>query len=188
MWHMANSGGTLDLPASHFSMVRVGLMNYGYWPSFDVRQPFELKPAMSLHAKIVAIRDIQRGDTVGYGRKFMAEKNERLAVLPLGYADGYDRKLSKIGHVLCKGRRIPIIGGLCMDAAFIKITEVPDITIGDTVTLMGADGDDVISPHDIAALIGSVSYEVISRFARRLPRVYTRRGKIDHIFNALALD
>ncbi len=185
IWHMANSGGTLDLPSAHFNMVRVGLMNYGYWPSHDVRQPFELKPAMSLKSKIVSIRDIHRGDTVGYGRKFMAEKDERIAVLPMGYADGYDRKLSKIAEVLWNGRRLPIIGGLCMDAAFIKITDAPEVHIGDTVTLLGIDGADEISPHDIAGLIGSVSYEVISRFGRRLPRVYTRGGTIEHVENTL---
>ncbi len=185
VWHMANSGGTLDLPTAFFNMVRVGLMNYGYWPSFDVRQPFELKPAMSVKAKIVNIRDIKRGDTVGYGRKFMAEKDERIAVLPIGYADGYDRKLSKIAEVLWKGRRLPIIGGLCMDAAFVKVTDAPEIKIGDTVTLMGVDRDEEISPHDIAGLIGSVSYEVISRFGRRLARVYSRGEKIDFIDNSL---
>ncbi len=185
IWHMANSGGTLDLTASHFDMVRVGLMNYGYWPSFDVRQPFALKPAMSVKTKIVAIRTIQRGDTVGYGRKFMAEKQERIAVLPMGYADGYDRKLSKISQVLWRGNRLPIIGGLCMDAAFVKITEHPEIKVGDTMTLMGIDEGEEISPHDIAGLIGSVSYEVISRFGRRLPRVYIKNNQICHIQNTL---
>jgi len=185
LWHMANSGATLDLPASHMDMVRVGLMNYGYWPSFDVRRPFELRPAMSVKADIVAIREIHRGDTVGYGRKFMAEKDERIAVLPIGYADGYNRKLSKIGQVLCRGRRLPIIGGLCMDAAFVKITDEPQIQIGDTVTLMGSDGAEEISPHDIAQLIGSVSYEVISGFGRRLPRVYMKDQRIDYIHNEL---
>jgi alanine racemase len=185
LWHTANSGATLDLPQAHFDMVRVGLMNYGYWPSSDVRRPFTLKPAMSVQAKIVAVRDIHRGDTVGYGRKFMAEKDERIAVLPIGYADGYDRGLSKIGQALCRGKRLAVIGGLCMDAAFIKITEQPDIKIGDTVTLMGSDGDDEISPHDIAALIGSVSYEVISRFGRRLPRLYYKDGRLLDVINSL---
>lgn len=185
LWHTANSGAALDLPQAHFDMVRVGLMNYGYWPSFDVRRPFELIPAMSVQAKIVAVRDIHRSDTVGYGRKFMAEKDERIAVLPIGYADGYDRGLSKIGQVLCKGRQVPIIGGLCMDAAFVKITEHPDIEIGDTVTLMGVDGDAEISPHDIAALIGSVSYEVISRFGRRLPRLYYKNRELVDVQNSL---
>lgn len=185
LWHMANSGGALDLPTAHFDMVRVGLLNYGYWPSFEVRQPFDLRPAMSVKARISTIRTIQRGDSVGYGRKFMAEAEEDIAVLPIGYADGYDRKLSQIGHVLWRGKRVPIIGGLCMDAAFIRVTEHPEIQVGDEVTLMGIDGEDEISPHEIAQLIGSVSYEVISRFGRRLPRVYLQGGQITIIRNRL---
>jgi len=185
VWHLANSGATLDLPDSHFNMVRVGLMNYGYFPSDEVKRPFPLKPAMSLKAKIVTIKHIKRGDTVGYGRRFMAEKDETIAVLPLGYADGYNRKLSQIGEVLIKGRRIPIIGGLCMDAFFLKITDSPDIIEGDTATLMGIDGKAEISPHDIARLIGSVSYEVISNFSKRLPRVYIKNNKIIKIKNYL---
>ncbi|MBN1560418.1 alanine racemase [candidate division KSB1 bacterium] len=185
LWHMANSGGVLDLPSAHFDMVRVGLLNYGYWPSFDVQRPFELEPAMSVKAKIVAIRDIQRGDTVGYGRKFMAKQDERIAILPIGYADGYDRALSKIGQVLLHGKRASIIGGLCMDATFIKITDFPEAKIGDPVTLMGFDGEQNISPHDIAALIGSVSYDVIAQFGRRLPRVYMRNGAVVRIDNSL---
>jgi len=109
----------------------------------------------------------------------------RIAVLPIGYADGYDRKLSKIAQVLWKGCRLPVIGGLCMDAAFIKITDYPAVKIGDAVTLMGVDGAEEISPHEIASLIGSVSYEVISRFGRRLPRVYMRNGNIVYIDNPL---
>ena len=184
-WHMSNSGGALDLPQANFDMVRIGLMNYGYWPSFDVRTPFELTPAISLKSKIVAIRKVKRGDTVGYGRKYMAEKDERIAVLPIGYADGYSRSLSKIGHVLCKGHRLPIVGGLCMDATFFNITDIPNIDVGDAVTLMGVDGSEEISPHDIGGLIGSVSYDVISNFGRRLPRVYLKEGKVQHIVNSL---
>ena len=122
---------------------------------------------------------------MGYGRKFLAQRDERIAVLPIGYADGYDRLLSKIGTVLWDGHRLPVIGGLCMDAAFIKITDFPSAKIGDTVTLMGIDGENNISPHDIAAQIGSVSYEVISQLGRRLPRVYVQRGEITRIENAL---
>jgi len=140
---------------------------------------------MNLKAKIVAVRDVKRGDTVGYGRKYMAEKDERIAVLPLGYADGYDRTLSKIGEVLHKGQRLPIVGGLCMDSAFINISDAPAVGVGDVVTLMGRDNGAEISPHDIAGLVGSVSYEVISRFGRRLPRVYMKNGQVHHIVNSL---
>jgi len=178
LWHICNSGGTLDLPEAHFDLVRVGLMLYGYFPSKDVRRPFALKPAMTVKTKITALRTLERGDTVGYGRRFIAEKEERIAVLPIGYVDGYDRGLRNVGQVLLRGKKAPIVGGLCMDACFIKVTGLPDVQIGETVTIMGRDGEEEVSPHDIADLIGSVSYEVIARFGKRLPRIYLREGKI----------
>lgn len=187
IWHMANSGGTLDLPDAWFNMVRVGLMNYGYWPSDDVKQPFFLKPSMSLKAKVIAVREIRRGDSVGYGRKYMAEKDELIAILPIGYSDGYNRRLSKIGQVLWQGHRVPIIGGICMDALFLNATEFPDIKIGDTVTLMGLDGNEEISPHEIARLSNTVSYDVISTFSRRLPKLYKENKKV-FIDNELTRD
>ncbi len=183
LWHMANSGAVLDLPQAQLDMVRVGLMNFGYFPSKQVKRPFKLLPAMSVKSKIMEIREIRRGDTVGYGRRFLAEKDERIGVLPLGYADGFDRKIRSGGEVLIHGQRVPIISGLCMDAFFVKLTDFPHVQSGDTATLMGIDGEEEISPHDIAKIIGSVSYEVISRFGKRLPRVYLQKGRIAHVHN-----
>jgi len=176
LWHMCNSGGVLDLPQAHLDMVRVGLLLHGYYPSREVRRPFDLHPAMQVKTRIAALRTIGRGDTVGYGRRWMAQRSERIAVLPIGYADGYDRKLRNIGEVLLGGRRAPIVGGLCMDACFIRVTEFSEAAEGMEVTLMGRDGAEEISPHDIAAWIDSVSYEVMARWGRRLPRVYRRDG------------
>jgi len=178
LWHMCNSGGVLDLPEAHMDMVRVGLMLYGYYPSREVRRPFDLRPALQVRTRIAAVRTISRGDSVGYGRRYMAEQPERIAVLPVGYADGYDRKLRNIGEVLVAGRRAPIVGGLCMDACFVQVTDIPEAVEGSEVTLMGSDGGEEISPHDIAARIESVSYEVMARWGRRLPRVYRRGGEI----------
>ncbi|MDZ7725748.1 MAG: alanine racemase [candidate division KSB1 bacterium] len=185
IWHMVNSGGALDLPQAHYDMVRVGLMTYGYFPSDHVRRPFTLKPAMHVRTRIASVREIHRGDSVGYGRKYMAENDETIAVLPVGYADGYSRNLSKIGQVLCRGKLLPVIGGLCMDAGFVKITELPDVEVGEVITLMGVDHDMEISPHFIADLSGTVSYEVMSTFGRRLPRVYVKDGKPVDIVNYL---
>jgi alanine racemase len=184
-WHMGNSGAVLDLPQAHFNLVRIGLMNYGYWPSSQVRRPFVLIPAMHVKSRIVEIRTVQRGDTVGYGRRFLAEKEERIGVLPMGYADGYDRKIRVGGYVLINGQQVPIVSGLCMDAFFIKLTDFPDIEVGETVTIMGIDNGQEISPHDIAKLTETVSYEVISNFGRRLPRVYIKNGEICEIDNKL---
>ncbi len=185
LWHMCNSGGVLDLPQAHLDMVRVGLLLYGYYPSSDVNRPFQLQPAARVVTRIAALRTIQRGDTVGYGRRFMAEKEERIAVLPIGYADGYDRKLRNIGEVLIQGRRATLAGGLCMDACFVRVTDFPHVRPGDEVTLMGREGGEEISPHDIARKIDSVSYEVLARWGRRLPRVYLRDGKVTEIRNPL---
>ena len=177
IWHMANSGGTLNLVAAHFEMVRVGLLVYGYFPSKEVPQPFSLKPAMSLKAKIIQIKLLQPGDTVGYGRRYTAQGEERIGVLQIGYSDGYDRRLLNCGEVLINGGRAPIIGGLCMDACFVGLVNLPDASVGDTVTLMGRDGEDDISPHEIADKTGTVSYDDISNFTKRLPRVYFENGE-----------
>ncbi len=175
-WHMCNSGGILDLPDAHMDMVRCGLLLYGYYPSQDVQMPLDLRPAMTLKSHIIAVRDLGRGESVGYSRRFMAQKPERIAVLPIGYADGYDRKIRQAGEVLLHGRRTPIVSGLCMDACFIKITDCPQAKIGDAVILMGREGNEEISPHDIAGWTGSVSYEVMARFGKRLPRLYFQNG------------
>jgi len=115
----------------------------------------------------------------------MAEKEEKIAVLPIGYADGYERRLRNVGQVIVRGQKVPIVGGLCMDACFIKVTDVPEVQIGDLVTLMGRDGDEEISPHDIGSWIQSVSYDVMCKFGKRLPRVYLNNGKIIGIRNIL---
>ncbi|MBN2356645.1 alanine racemase [candidate division KSB1 bacterium] len=185
VWHMCNSGGALDLKEAHMDMVRVGLMVYGYYPSEDVQRPFELRPAMQVRTQIAALRTVYRGDTVGYGRRYMAEKEERIGVLPIGYGDGYDRKMRHGGEVLIDGGRAPIIGGLCMDACFVRLTDWPGVDVGHTVTLMGDDGAERITPHDIARCIDSVSYEVMARFGRRLPRIYIKNGKVVGVVNAL---
>ncbi len=185
IWHMCNSGGVLDLPEAHMDMVRVGLMVYGYYPSEEVRRPFDLKPAMQVQTHIAAVRTIRRGDTVGYGRRYLAVKTERIGVLPIGYADGYDRKMRHGGQVIINGKYAPIISGLCMDACFVSLEGLDGIEVGQPVTLMGQEGRVAISPHDIARWIDSVSYEVMARFGRRLPRVYYANGKVVQVRNAL---
>ncbi len=177
IWHMANSGAILDLPQAHFDMVRCGLLLYGYYPSPEVRRAIPLCPAMAVKARVMQLNRLQRGDTVGYGRRYMAEGEEQVAVLQIGYADGYDRGLRNCGTVLVKGQQAPIVGGICMDACFVRVDHVGPVRLGEVVTLMGRHGDTEISPHDIADAIGSVSYEVMSRLGARLPRVFLSAGK-----------
>lgn len=176
-WHIANSGGTLGMPEAHLDMVRNGLVLYGYYPSDEVPRRINLRPAMALRARITSLRAIPAGDSVGYSRRYIPERDELVGVLPVGYADGLDRRLLRKGEAIIRGRRVPIVSGLCMDSCFVKLTDVPGVAVGDTLTLMGIDGNEEISPHEIAGKTGTVSYDVIAGFSRRLPRVYLQGGR-----------
>ncbi|HTH48967.1 MAG TPA: alanine racemase [Candidatus Limnocylindria bacterium] len=169
--HHCNSGGFLDLPEAHFDIVRVGLLAQGVFPSSVCRRLPGLRPVMAVKARIVAVQELESGDTVGYGMRWRAERPSRIGVLSLGYGDGFPRVRNE-GSVLVRGRRVPIVGGITMDALMIDLTDVPAAEVGDETVLMGRQGDAEITAHDIAALKRSVSYDVLTGWRARLPRVY----------------
>ncbi len=169
--HICNTGGYLDLPQAHFDLVRIGILPLGVYPSQVCRRIPGLKPVMSVKAKIAAIRNLEVGDYVGYGMRYRADSPRRIAVIPLGYGDGYPRVRNE-GEVLIHGKRAPIVGGLAMDALMVDITEIPETKVWDEVVLMGAQGGEEISVHDIAKLKGSVSYDILAGWSWRLPRIY----------------
>lgn len=169
--HHCNSGGFLDLPDAHFDVVRVGILAQGVYPSSVCRRIPELKPVMSVKARIVALQSVDAGDTVGYGMRWRAERASRIGLLPLGYGDGYPRVRNE-GSVLLHGRRAPIVGGVTMDALMVDVTDLPAAQVGDEAVLQGRQGDAAISVHDLAALKRSVSYDVLVNWRHRLPRVY----------------
>jgi alanine racemase len=169
--HICNTGGYLDLPQAHFDLVRIGILPLGVYPSQVCRRIAGLLPVMSVKAKIAAIRDLEVGDYVGYGMRYRASTPRRMAVIPLGYGDGYPRVRNQ-GHVLLHGKRASIIGGLAMDAMMVDITEIPETRLWDEAVLMGVQGREEISVHDIAKLKGSVSYDILAGWSWRLPRVY----------------
>ncbi|MFQ5823470.1 MAG: alanine racemase [bacterium] len=169
--HICNSGGYLDLPQAHFDLIRIGILPLGVYPSQVCRRIAELQPVMSVKAKVAAIRDLEVGDVVGYGMRYRASTPRRIAVIPLGYGDGYPRVRNK-GEVLIHGKRAPIIGGIAMDAMMVDITEIPKTCVWDEVVLMGHQGQEEISVHDIAQLKGSVSYDILNSWSWRLPRIY----------------
>ncbi|MGA1869670.1 MAG: alanine racemase [bacterium] len=171
--HMCNTGGFLDLPHAHFDMVRIGILPLGIYPSQVCRRIPGLQPVMSVKTRIAVIRDLECGDTVGYGMRYRAESLRRIAVLPIGYGDGFPRLCNK-GHVLVSGQRAPIIGGNAMDAMMIDITDIPQPKLWDEVVIMGRQGNEEISVHEIAQLKGSVSYDILAGWSWRLPRVYSR--------------
>jgi alanine racemase len=170
--HMANSAAIVRFPESHYSLVRPGIMLYGYH-TLPVSTPApNLQPVLSLHSTIAHIRTIPRGGTVSYNRTFIANRPTRIAVLPIGYADGYSRQLSNRGSVLIQGRRAPIVGLVCMDMIMVDVTDIPTVEVGETVTLIGKQGGAAIWADEVADWISTIPYEVLCGIGSRVPRLY----------------
>ncbi|MFQ5637360.1 MAG: alanine racemase [bacterium] len=169
--HMCNTGGFLDLPQAHFDLVRMGILPLGVYPSQVCRRLSGLAPVMTVKTKVAALRDVQTNDVVGYGMRYQASSPRRIAVLPVGYGDGYPRVQNQ-GDVLIRGKRAPIIGGNAMDAMMVDVTEIPATKVWDEVVLMGKQEAEEIDVHEIALLKGSVSYDILTGWRWRLPRVY----------------
>ncbi len=176
--HIACSAAAMTSSGTQYSMVRYGIALYGLWSSKNLkrhvvlgRQNIELHPVLSWKTRIAQIKDIPPGATIGYGGTHTANRPLRIAVLPVGYYDGFDRGLSNKGEVLIHGRRCPILGIVCMNMVMVDVSAVPSVTIDDIATLIGRDGMNVITADDIAATIGTINYEVVTRINPLLPRV-----------------
>jgi len=169
--HIQSSYGVLNYPEIWCDYARLGLALYG--ASDKGKQNIDLKPVLSLKARVALTRTIAAGESVGYGRRFTAGRNTRIAVLPIGYADGIPRNLgNKQSFILLHGRRAPIIGSICMDQLMVDVTNIPNIKCGDTATLIGCDGTDEITVKEIAANAGTIPNELLSRLSNRLERIY----------------
>lgn len=170
--HAANSGGAIRFPEACFSLVRPGIMLYGYHtlPS-SVAVP-DLKPVLSLRTTVAQRRTILPGHKVSYNGTFTARRKTTLAVLPVGYADGINRRLSNRGFVLIRGHRAPIVGLVCMDMIMVDVTHIPGITVGDEAVLIGRQGNERITAHDIAQWAETIPYEVLCAIGPRIPRQY----------------
>jgi len=170
--HAANSAAIVRFPDAHFSLVRPGIMLYGYHTlPASVPAP-DLKPVLSLRTTIVQLRTIPRGGTVSYNGTFVATRSTRIAVLPIGYADGYSRLLSHRGSVLIQGRRAPIVGLVCMDMIMVDVTDLASVQVGETATLIGQQGQESISADEVANWMGTIPYEVLCGIGSRVPRLY----------------
>lgn len=184
--HCANSGAVLDYPQIHMDMVRAGIICYGLYPSAKVKNKIGIKPALMLKSVVSHVQTVKAGTSVSYGRTFTAEKDIKAATVPIGYADGYPWILgSKGAEVLIKGKRCRIIGRVCMDYLMADVSGIDDVKIGDEVTLIGKDDVEEITADEIAAHMGSISYEVICDIGKRVPRVYLRNGKVESVSNQL---
>ena len=171
--HAANSAGIIDVPDSHFDMVRAGISLYGLYPSPEVdHSTAELKPAMEIAAAITSVRRVPKGFRVSYGMTYTTFSQTCLASVPAGYADGFSRHNSSNGFMLVKGHRVPIAGRVCMDQTMIDLGDMENVSPGDEVMLMGKQGNEEITADEIAHRIGTINYEVVSALTDRVPRVY----------------
>lgn len=160
--HIANSGGTLNYPKTCCDMVRCGISLYGYYP--DGRLPDEqadLLPVMSFSTRVLQVKDIPKGAGVSYGHTYITERPTRLAVLPVGYEDGYVRKLSNCGEVLLRGKRAPVRGRVCMNLTMVDVTDIEGVAVGDEAILLGRQGDDCITADELARHSDTISYEIL---------------------------
>jgi alanine racemase len=177
--HMANSAAICARPTTWFDMVRPGAILYGYYQSFtppqkqgEVQCHIALEPSLSMRARIIGLRDVSGGEAVGYGARFVAAGPSRIAVINAGYADGIVRQRTNHGCVIVRGRRVPLVGTISMDLTMLDVTSIPDVTLGDVVTIYGKDGKSQIGVSEVAREIGTVTAELLCALGRRVPRYY----------------
>ena len=178
--HMNNSAGLMNFDR-HYDMVRSGIVTYGMYPSSEVDPALlQLRPALQWLSRVTHVKTLPPGREISYGGTYTTTKETVVATIPVGYADGYRRSLSGKFHVLIRGRRAPILGRICMDQMMVDVTDIPGVSTGDRVTLVGTDGDETITMEEISAVADSFNYEFVCGISRRVPRVYTRGGKTVH--------
>lgn len=182
----ANSAATILWPKTHGELVRVGIAAYGLWPSTETyaaalalpaeregRGGFvpELRPALAWRARIVQVKEVRPGAWIGYGRTYRVTHDSRIAIVPVGYHEGYDRRLSNLAHMLVGGVRAPVRGRVCMNMTMIDVTDIPGAGVGSVATLLGGDGDERVAAEDLARWCGTINYEIVSRIHPVIPRI-----------------
>lgn len=184
--HCCNSGAIVNFPQYHLDMVRSGIITYGYYPSEETASDkLELRPAMQLKSKVTDVKRIGAGVGVSYGGTYETAEPIDVATFGIGYADGYFRSLSNKASVIVGGGMADVIGRVCMDQTMADVTHIKNIKIGDEVILFGTDGNNTITVDSVAALAGTINYEVLSVVGKRVPRVYIKDGKVIKVLNYL---
>ena len=179
--HCSNSAGIVEMPDANMDAVRAGIILYGLWPSKEVedKQNIELKPALSLKSKVVYVKTVPKNCEVSYGGTFVTFRETRIATICIGYGDGYPRSLSNLGYVLIHGKKANILGRVCMDQMMVDVTDIDeDIKVGDTVTLIGSDGDETITMEELGDLSGRFNYELSCDLGKRIPRIFKIDGTL----------
>lgn len=174
--HAANSAATIFRPTSHCTMVRAGVALYGLWPGQELRiavqrgKAFELRPVMTWKCMVAQVKDVPVGGAVGYDRTYITNRPMRIAILPVGYWDGYDRHLSSKGKVLIRGRVCPVVGRVCMNMIMVDVSAVAQVKAGDTAVLIGREGMSTMTAEELADAVGTINYEIVTRINPTIPR------------------
>ena len=178
--HAACSAATLVFPRTHYDMVRLGISQYGLWSSKETYLSYRLdhperetvlEPVLSWKTRITQLKTVPSGCFVGYGGTYQTTRATRIAVLPIGYADGYDRRLSNQAYVLIRGQRAPVRGRVCMNLTLVDVTDIPAVELADEVVLLGQQDDQQITADHLADLVGTINYEIVTRINWELPRI-----------------
>lgn len=177
--HMSCTASAILFPKTFFDMIRIGIGMYGLWPSKETflssllqeHKSFVLKPVLSWKTKVSQIKKVPMGSFIGYGCTYRTSRQTLMAVLPIGYYDGYRRQLSNSSYVLIKGKRAPIRGRVCMNFVMVEITDIPGVNLEEEVILIGQDGEEFISADDLASLVGTINYEIVTGISAHVPRI-----------------
>lgn len=174
--HTKNSAAISNLSSAEHQMVRAGIILYGIFPSEEVKN-YDLQPVMELKSVVSMVKTVPAGTSISYGRHFVSQKQMKIATVPIGYADGFFRCFSNRGELLVRGKRARILGSICMDQLMIDISEIPEVQMGDVVTIFGKDGNECISVYDWAEMAHTIPYEILCAVGHRVPRVYDQNGE-----------
>lgn len=185
--HCCNSAGATEYREMQLDACRFGICLYGLKSSDKVTNQGGFKPVMSVKTVVSAVKEYEAGTTVSYGRTFTADRKIKVAVVAIGYADGYPRRLSSSGaHMLIHGQKAPVIGRVCMDMCMLDVTDIDSVAEGDIVTVIGTDGQNSVTAEELAELTGTIGYEITCGISKRVPRVYTENGKETEVKNYFA--
>ncbi len=170
--HLANSGGIIHYPQTYYTMVRPGIMLYGYPPGESIPDTLHLQQPLSLRSAITLIKRVEKGVSISYSRRYTTSSPTHIGTIPIGYADGFNRLLTNNADVLIHGKRFPQVGTVCMDQIMVDLGDDSSISIGDEVILLGTSGEETITAWDIAARTGTIPYEILCALSARIPRIY----------------
>jgi alanine racemase len=183
--HIANSPGAIQIPKAVFNMVRLGISAYGYYPSMAMKGQIQLTPVLSFKSAITHVKKPSFGCGISYGATYKATGEQWIATIPVGYGDGFRRSFSNKGSVLISGKKVPIVGTVCMDQLMVDVSSVMPVEVGEEVIIYGKQGGEEFTVDEVAQQLDTISYEVTTMLSHRIPRVYLRDGNVVEIVNPL---